>query len=107
MASITCQFKCSVSIFIDGFEVDAFGQEVLKGESQIAYKFLFLPEMGIVDSQAKVSTVVDVAWQNSSLQIFICFHHFFVPFRGFEPHPRRNCFMKFDIQWAFFYILIH
>ena len=32
------------------------------------------------------------SWQNSSLQIFICFHHFFVPFRGFEPHPRRFFF---------------
>ena len=42
------------------------------------------------------------SWQNSSLQIFICFHHFFVPFRGFEPHPRRFFFMKSDIKWAFF-----
>ena len=29
---------------------------------------------------AKVSTVEEVAWQNSTLQIFIFFPHFFVPF---------------------------
>ena len=28
----------------------------------------------------KVGWPLDVAWQNSTLQIFICFHHFFVPF---------------------------
>ena len=32
------------------------------------------------NSLTKVSTGEDVAWQDSSLQIFICFHHFFVPF---------------------------
>ena len=41
----------------------------------------------------------DVAWQNSTLQIFICFHHFFVPFEkkneknlarpGFELKNKR------------------
>ena len=56
----------------------------------------------------KVSTVEDVAWQNSSLQIFICFHHFFVPFRGFEAHPWRFFFMKPNNKWTFFSnILIH
>ena len=52
----------------------------------------------------KVGWPLDVAWQNSSLQIFTCFHHFFVPFRGFEPHSRRFFFMKSDIKWAFLHI---
>jgi hypothetical protein len=29
---------------------------------------------------SKVGWPLDVAWQNTTLQIFICFHHFFVPF---------------------------
>ena len=40
----------------------------------------------------KAGWPLDVAWQNSSLQIFICFHRIFVHFRGFEPHPRRFFF---------------
>ena len=42
--------------------------------------------------RVKVGWPLDVAWQNSSLQIFTCFHHFFVPFCGFEPHSRRFFF---------------
>ena len=54
----------------------------------------------------KVGWPLDDSWQNSSLQIFIFFHHFFVPFGGFEPHPRRIFLKKSDIKWAFSYILI-
>ena len=45
------------------------------------------------NSGIKVSTVEDVAWQNSTLQIFICFHHIFVPF---EKKNEKNSWLDQD-----------
>ena len=52
----------------------------------------------------KVGWPLDVAWQNSSLQIFTCFHHFLFLFVGSSPTQGDFFFMKSDIKWAFLHI---
>ena len=41
----------------------------------------------------KVGWPLDVAWQNSSLQIFICFHRIFVPF---EKKNEKTSYLSLD-----------